>query len=277
MTIISNPDKTTEHSFKLALSTRQKHIMDRLYQSNGELSTSDITSQFNVTIQTIRRDLNELSKLGMVRRVHGGINLPSSNQNVSFSNRTIMNLEAKRKIARKVVELLPADTSVFLGIGTTPQQVAQALLDHPGLTVVTNNINVALTLCQNKNIQTHLAGGKVRANDQDLMGIETIEFMRNYNIQYGVFGVGGLSRKGQLLDFSPDESSISRAIVNNSETKILVADHTKLNRYAPVITAQIEEVDFLIMDIISDPICKLCEKHNIEMFEVGSGLERNKC
>ena len=251
--------------------------MDRLNQSNGELTTTDITSHFNVTIQTIRRDLNELSKLGMVRRVHGGITLPSSNHNVSFSNRTIMNLEAKQNIARKVVELLPTDTSVFLGIGTTPQQVAQALLEHPGLTVVTNNINVALTLCHNPNIQTYLAGGKVRASDQDIMGLETIDFMCNYNIQYGVFGVGGLNKKGQLLDYSPDESSISRTIISNSETKILIADHSKLNRYAPVITAQIKDVDFLVMDIISEPIVKLCEKHNIEMFEVGSGMERKKC
>ena len=248
--------------------------MDRLYQSNGELSTADITSLFNVTIQTIRRDLNELSKLGLVRRVHGGINLPSSNQNVSFSNRTIMNLEAKQNIARKVVELLPVDSSVFLGIGTTPQQVSQALLDHPGLTVVTNNINAALTLCHNPKIQTYLAGGKVRANDQDIMGLETIEFMSNYNIQYGVFGVGGLSNKGQLLDFSSEESIVSRTIINHSETKILVADHTKLNRYAPVITAQLKNIDFLVMDIISDPVRELCEAHDIEMFEVESGQER---
>ena len=210
----------------------------------------------------------------MVRRVHGGINLPSSNQNVSFSNRTIMNLEAKQKIARKVVELLPADTSIFLGIGTTPQQIAKSLLEHPGLTVVTNNINIALTLCHNENVQTYLAGGKVRSNDQDLMGIETIEFMSQFNIQYGVFGVGGLNQKGEILDFSPQESSISRTIINNSETKILVADHTKLNRYAPVITAQLKNIDFLVMDIISDPIRELCEAHDIEMFEVESGVDR---
>lgn len=247
--------------------------MDRLYQSNGELSTADITSQFNVTIQTIRKDLNELSKRGLVRRVHGGINLPSSNQNLSFVNRTILNFEAKQRIAFKVVELLPADTSIFLGIGTTPQQVAQALLDHPGLTVVTNNINAALTLCHNKNIQTYLAGGKVRANDQDLMGHETIDYMSKYNIQYGIFGVGGLNSKGQLLDFSSEESKISQTIIRQSETKILVADHTKLNRYAPLITGELKDIDFLVMDVISSSIFELCEQNDIETFEVGPGLE----
>jgi DeoR family glycerol-3-phosphate regulon repressor len=243
--------------------------MDGLHQANGVLSSADITSLFDVTVQTIRKDLNELSELGLVRRVHGGIKLPSSNKNVPFNNRTVMNLAAKQNIARKVVELLPENSSVFLGIGTTPQQVAESLLDHPGLTVVTNNINVALTLCRNTRIQTYLAGGKVRANDQDMMGSETNAFMNQFNIQYGVFGVGGLNQKGQLLDFSLEESSVSRTIIENSEERILVADHSKLARYAPVITGGLEDVDMLIMDVISKPIRKICLDLQIEMFEMG--------
>lgn len=248
--------------------------MDGLRQANGVLSSADITSLFDVTVQTIRKDLNELSELGLVRRVHGGIKLPSSNKNVSFSNRTVMNLAAKQNIARKVVELLPENTSVFLGIGTTPQQVAEALLGHPGLTVVTNNINVALTLCSNTKIQTYLAGGKVRANDQDLMGPETTAFMSKFNIQYGIFGVGGLNQKGQLLDFSPEESSVSRTIIENSEERILIADHSKLTRYAPVITGALKDVDMLITDAISASIRKICHELQIELFEVGPVPER---
>lgn len=251
--------------------------MDGLHQANGVLLSADITSLFDVTVQTIRKDLNELSELGLVRRVHGGIKLPSSNKNVSFSNRTVMNLAAKQNIAHKVVELLPENTSVFLGIGTTPQQVAEALLSHPGLTVVTNNINVALTLCNNTKIQTHLAGGKVRANDQDMMGPETTAFMSKFNIQYGIFGVGGLNQKGQLLDFSPEESSVSRTIIENSEERILVADHSKLTRYAPVITGALKDVDMLIMDATSEPIRKFCHELQIELFEVGPVPERMSC
>ncbi|MCP4790207.1 MAG: DeoR/GlpR transcriptional regulator [Gammaproteobacteria bacterium] len=261
----------------MALSTRQKKIMNRLHEVNSVLSSADITSLFNVTVQTIRKDLNELSELGLVRRVHGGISLPSSNQNLSFSNRTVMNLAAKQNIARKVVELLPENSSIFLGIGTTPQQVALALLDHPGLTVVTNNINVALTLCHNANIQTHLAGGKVRINDQDMMGPDTIEFLAKFNIQFGVFGVGGLNQKGQLLDFSPEESSVSRTIIENSATRILVVDHTKFERYAPVISGVLDDIDYLIMDVISEPIYEHCKHFDIEIFEVGSEARGESC
>lgn len=254
----------------MALSRRQQRIIDKLHETNGVLSSTEITSLFNVSVQTIRKDLNELSELGLVRRVHGGISLPSDNHNLSFSNRTVMNLDAKQNIARKVVELLPENSSIFLGIGTTPQQVAKALLNHPGLTVVTNNINVSLTLSNNPKIQTYLAGGLVRPGDQDTMGPETTTFLNQFNIQYGIFGVGGLDQKGQLLDFSPEESSVSRTIMKNSETRILIADHSKIDRYAPVISGTLGDIDILIMDFISEPIKQSCKTFETETIEVGS-------
>lgn len=261
----------------MALSPRQQHIIDKLHDTSGVLSSTEITSMFNVSVQTIRKDLNELSELGFVRRVHGGISLPGNNHNISFSNRTVMNLAEKQSIARKVVTLLPENSSVFLGIGTTPQQVALALLDHPGLTVVTNNINVSLTLSNSPNIETYLAGGLVRPGDQDTMGPETTAFFSKFNIQYGVFGVGGLSQKGQLLDFSPEESSVSRTIMENSETRILVADHSKINRYAPVITGTLNDIDILVMDSVSEPFRQSCMAFESEIIEVGSTSEFVSC
>jgi DeoR family glycerol-3-phosphate regulon repressor len=261
----------------MALSRRQQHIIDKLHETNGVLSSAEITSIFNVSVQTIRKDLNELSELGLVRRVHGGISLPSNNHNLSFSNRTVLNLAAKQNIARKVVELLPENCSIFLGIGTTPQQVAQALLIHPGLTVVTNNINVSLTLSNNPKIQVYLAGGLVRSSDQDTMGPETNAFLNKFNIQYGVFGVGGLNQKGQLLDFSPEESSVSQTIMENSETRILVADHSKISRYAPVVTGTLSNIDILVMDFVSEPFRQSCIAFETEIIEVRSTLELLSC
>ena len=261
----------------MALSRRQQRIIDKLHETNGVLSSVEITALFDVSIQTIRKDLNELSELGLVRRVHGGISLPSNNHNLSFSNRTVMNLVAKRNIANKVVELLPENSSIFLGIGTTPQQVAQALLDHPGLTVVTNNINVSLTLSNNPNIQTYLAGGLVRPSDQDTMGPETTAFLKQFNIQYGVFGIGGLNQKGQLLDFSAEEASVSRTIMENSETCILIADQTKIDRYAPVVTGSLADIDILVMDSISDSIKQSCVAFETETIEVGATSEYLSC
>ena len=87
----------------MVLSPRQQSIVDKLQDTNGVLSSAEITSLFDVSVQTIRKDLNELSELGIVRRVHGGISLPGDTHNISFSNRKVMNLAAMQHIARKVV------------------------------------------------------------------------------------------------------------------------------------------------------------------------------
>ncbi len=249
----------------MSLSSRQKEILTYLEQAHGVLSSSLLSERFSVSVQTIRKDMNDLSDKGMVRRVHGGISLPSANDNLSFTNRELLNLSAKQCIAQRVVQELPEGTSIFLGIGTTPKYVAQALLDHPGLTVVTNNINAALILSRNPNISVHLAGGDVRPSDEDTVGESATAFYRQFNIKIGIFGVGGLGEKGQLLDFTPEESHLTRAIIEQSQQTWLVLDKTKLGRYGPVVSGKLEEIQRMFIDKPSGKIEQLCQANLVEL------------
>ncbi|WP_456295723.1 DeoR/GlpR family DNA-binding transcription regulator [Vibrio sp. AK197] len=249
----------------MSLSSRQKEILAYLQRTHGVLSSSLLSERFSVSVQTIRKDMNELSDKGIVKRVHGGIMLPSANDNLSFTNRELLNHAAKQAIARHVVSELSEGTSLFLGIGTTPKHLAHALLDHPGLTVVTNNINAALTLSRNPNLSIHLAGGAVRSSDEDTVGEATTEFYRRFNIKIGIFGVGGLNEKGQLLDFTPEESCLTRAIIAQSQQCWVMADHTKLGRYAPVVSGRLSEIDRLFVDQTSAQIQHLCHTHDTQL------------
>lgn len=256
----------------MSLSSRQKDILTYLQQSHGVLSSALLSERFTVSVQTIRKDMNELSDKGLVRRVHGGISLPSANDNLSFSNRELLNLSAKQSIAQEVVKALPEGTSIFLGIGTTPKHVAQALLDHPGLTVVTNNINAALTLSSNPNISVFLAGGAVRSSDEDTIGESATNFYRQFNIKIGIFGVGGLGENGQLLDFTPEEANLTRAIIEQSEQCWLVADQTKLGRYAPIVSGQLSEMQRMFVDEAPDNIQQLCRRNQVEFVVAQSAI-----
>jgi len=249
----------------MTLSERQNRILSLLDQAGGNLTSSELTQAFEVSVQTIRKDLNDLSHQGLVQRVHGGITLPRQNRNLSFSNRQVINLDAKRAIARTVAARLPEGASVFLGIGTTPQQVAQALLDHPGLQVITNNLNAAVTLCQNPNIETLVAGGRIRPSDQDLMGEDTTRFLRRFQVNFGIFGVGGISAVGELMDFSLEESHLSRAIIDCSDQCILVADSSKYLRSAPVRTGWIDEVDLFVTEQLPAPVDTLLRDTHTEV------------
>jgi len=249
----------------MQLTERQQEILHRLREEGGTVSSNVLTSSFDVSVQTIRKDLNELSDLGLVKRVHGGITLPVQSRNLSFQNRQIINFEAKELIARTLAKNIPEGASIFLGIGTTLQKIAEALLGHPGLTVVTNNLNAALILCQNENIDTYMAGGKVRASDQDTMGEETSAFLRKFQVNYGIFGIGGLAENGALLDFSPEESHVSRAIMESCEKRILVADKQKYLRSAPIRTGMLSEVDSFYTDQLPEELEALCRDADVKV------------
>jgi DeoR family glycerol-3-phosphate regulon repressor len=251
----------------MSLSSRQKDILGYLEQHPGVLSSTLLSEQFDVSVQTIRKDMNELSDRGLVKRVHGGVCVPGANDNLSFSNREVINLLAKQTIAQRVANSLEQGTSIFLGIGTTPKQVAHALLDHPGLTVVTNNINAALVLSRNPQIRIFLAGGLVRSSDEDTVGENTTDFYRRFNIKIGIFGVGGLSSCGNLLDFTPEEADLNQAIIDQSHQCWLVADRSKLERYAPIVSATLGAIDKLFVDCNDPKIRELCQQFNVEYID----------
>lgn len=250
----------------MTLSERQQRILKELERCGGDLTSHELESLFNVSVQTIRKDLNNLSQQGLVRRVHGGITLPAKNHNLSFANRQIINLKAKQAIAENLANNLPKESSLFLGIGTTPLQVAKALsTQQKGYTVITNNLHVALVLSQNERIKTYLSGGELRHLDQDLMGPVAEQFLARFQVNFGVFGVGGLSKAGDLLDFSLQESQISRTIMQNCERKILIADSSKLGRHALIKTGHLSEIDELYTECLTDELAQLCEASDIQV------------
>ncbi len=124
---------------------RHQQIID-LVKSQGYVSTEDLVERFNVSPQTIRRDLNELAAENQIRRHHGGATVPSSSENTAYATRKVLQQREKDTIAQALVQHIPDGATLFIDIGTTPEAVARALLDHHHLRVVTNNLNAAAIL-----------------------------------------------------------------------------------------------------------------------------------
>ena len=249
----------------MKLTDRQTQIIEFLTSRGGTLSSSELTESFDVSVQTIRKDLNELSDLGVVRRVHGGITLPTQSRNLSFTNRQVINFEEKKHIAGLTAAYIPNGASLFLGIGTTPGQIAEQLIYHTGLKVITNNLNAALALCHNTNIDTYMVGGRVRHTDEDTVGEDATSQFRKFQVNYGICGVAGISESGDLLNFSSEESYLFRAILENCEKRILVADHHKFMRSAPVKSGHLSDFDVLLTDSVSPQLEILCEEAQLQV------------
>ena len=233
------------------LSERQRDILARI-EAEGAQYIETLAARYRVTTQTIRRDINALCDLGFARRFHGGADLPVEVRNTSIHARAAENRGAKQRIGERIAAAIEPGATVFMGIGSTVQFVAEAMREHEGLTVVTNNIDVALTLCDAPQIEVHLTGGLLRHNDRDVVGADVLRFFEKFYASYAVIGAGALHPTNGVLDFSYSEAQITSALVENSRTRFLAADASKWTREAAVKVVPFSKVSCLFTDRLPD-------------------------
>lgn len=228
---------------------RRQDLISDLIMKKGFVTIDELVIHFNVTPQTIRRDLNFLAKEKLIKRHHGGAGLECSTINTAYTERKIMNLEGKEKIAAKLVELIPDGASLFINIGTTTETIAKALLNHSKLFIVTNNIHVATILSTKEDFTVIIAGGEVRSRDGGIVGEGTRDFIKQFNMDFCVIGISGIHSDGSLLDFDYREVRIAQSIIENSDKVLLAADHSKFGRKAVVRLGNISQADHFITDL----------------------------
>ncbi len=216
----------------MAKQTRHDLIL-KLVAEHGYISNEDLASRCQVTPQTIRRDLNELSDNQKLSRHHGGAATNTSVANAAYSDRRVMQHEQKQRIAVAIAETVPNFSSLFINIGTTTEEIAKALLNHTGLQIITNNLNVANILSNKEDFDVLIAGGTVR-KDGGVVGQGTEDFINQFKVDYGILGISGIDEDGALLDYDYREVRVSQAILKNSRQVLLAADHTKFGRNATI-------------------------------------------
>ena len=229
------------------LSERQAHIAEMVRQADF-VRVEDLARHFQVTTQTIRRDLNLLCERGLARRVHGGVQRINSPGNVAYAWRQVLNNEAKQMIAREVASQVPDGVSLAFSIGTTPEIVSSALLKHRHLKIFTNNLNIAFLACSNPTFEVTVAGGRLRNEDRDVMGNGMETLFSAYKVDIGIYGVAGVDEDGTLLDFYEEEVRARQIIRANSRSAFLVLDHTKFGRAAHVRGGRIDEATKVFCD-----------------------------
>ncbi|WP_037307294.1 DeoR/GlpR family DNA-binding transcription regulator [Ruegeria halocynthiae] len=231
----------------MSLSFRQSDILD-IAKQDGRVMVEELAVRFGVTVQTIRRDLSELSEMGKLDRVHGGAVLRSGVSNIGYEDRRALNEDAKTRIARTCADDIPDGASVFMNIGTSTEAVARQLLNHKDLMVVTNNMNVANILIENTNCQIVVAGGVLRRSDGGLIGNLTISTIEQFKFDYAIIGCSALDAEGDLLDFDFQEVRVSQTIIAQARQTFLVADQSKFQRTAPARIASLSSIDVFYSD-----------------------------
>ena len=235
------------------LHPRQVRLIDEVRQV-GSLSVEALAERFGVTLQTVRRDVRLLTEAGLLARFHGGVRMPgSTTENIAYRQRQRLNDTAKRRIAKEVARAVPNGCSLIINIGTTTEAIAHELLQHRGLRVITNNLNVAAILSGNSNCEVIVTGGVVRSRDRAIVGEATVDFVRQFKVDIALIGISGIEADGSLRDFDYREVKVARAIVEQSREVWLAADHSKFHRPAMVELARLDHLDRLFTDAPPPP------------------------
>lgn len=249
---------------------RRTRVEERIIGA-GEVSFSELATEFDVSEMTIRRDIEVLQSAGLVRRVTGGaIALLGTAYEPSYGLRAEHAADGKAHIARRIADLLVAGETVALDSGSTVAAVAKAIRGRDlGLTIVTPSITVATILADEPNTQVFLVGGAVRPGELSLIGPEAERGIGRYNCDTFVLGVAGVHAVRGLTDYHPQEAAVKQVALAASSRIIVGADAAKLGQVYLVNVAPLSIVHSLVTDgAADDPTVEAARSAGIEVLTV---------
>ena len=248
------------------LNPRQMALLTVVRQ-RGAVTVEQLAELLGVTLQTVRRDVTRLADENMVTRFHGGVRVQgSTTENLAYQQRESLNAAGKAAIARAVAARVPNGCSLILNIGTTTEAIAKALLEHKGLRIITNNLNVAGILSGNPNFEVIVVGGVVRARDRGIVGEAAVDFIRQFKVDIALIGISAIEADGTLRDFDFREVKVAQAIIGHAREVWLAADCSKFNRSAMVELATLSQIDRLFTDMPPpEPFPELLEQAQVRL------------
>ena len=230
---------------------RQNKILS-LVKSRHSISITEIQKRLKVSRETIRRDLLALAEQRKLRKTHGGaISLHAQEPDMAIRQTT--NVEGKRAIGRVAASMVPDGASIILAGGTTVQSAADELTHRERLTVFTNCLTSSMKLASRNNNRVHLLGGEIKPENRSCLGRDTTQMLSNYFADFAIIGAGAISPGGVLMDFTREEAELHGLMLKSAQHIIVVADHNKFGRYAPVRVDSLEAAHFLVTDRQPEP------------------------
>ena len=225
---------------------RRNKIVEWL-DEQGAVTNAELMEKFDISIETVRRDLAYLEERGLLERVYGGaVKRKFMRVEPNYVNREGKNECEKRAIASRAVTFIEENESVFFDIGTTVLAVAEALDGGKALHGFTNALRTAIALSE-RGVEVTLTGGDLRKGEYAVSGGIAEETMRRFNLDKAFIGVGGIDENG-VTDFIPQEAFLRRQVIENARRVIAVADHSKFGVRATCNVCAVEDIDVLVTD-----------------------------
>lgn len=226
---------------------RRNQIAELVAQKHT-IKNAELMERFGISIETVRRDLEYLEQQGCLQRVYGGAVLKTSlGSEPEYNSRAKDHAEEKSSIAMAGARLVEPGDSIFLGVGTTVQAMAQYLKNIPDLTAFTNSLRTAVALSELAECSVVLTGGQLRSKELSLSGFPAEENMLHFNVNKAFLGIGGITEAG-VTDFHIGEAKLHRQMIENADQAIILADFSKFGVRGMTNVCPLTAVDIVVTD-----------------------------
>lgn len=226
---------------------RQKKIIEILMLKKVQ-KLPELAEELNISIDTLRRDINLLDKQGKIKKIYGGIKLVESEFAESpMDARMVGHLEEKKMIARKCSEYINDGDCIYLDSGSTTYQIAKYIKNKKNLTVITNSIPVVNEL-MNSAVELIIIGGKVRLNEQSVIAYDYLFNFSELNILKAFICASGITLEKGISDYNLEEAQTRKKIIDLSKEVYVAADHTKFGKDVTIGISSLDKIGYIITD-----------------------------
>lgn len=218
-------------------------------RANGRIEVPAVAAELGVAVETIRRDLNQLERRGLVRRVHGGaIPVVKLGYENSLVTRSAMNLEQKRAIAQATLELIDDAESIFIDEGATAAAFADALLPERPMTIVTSSLPVASQLSAHDIFTVYILGGRVRGKTLGAVDHFATTMLQHMVLDLAILGTNGATKNHGLTCPDTAVAAVKAAAIRSSRRTIVLADSSKIGSDSSIKFADMHDLDVLVTE-----------------------------
>lgn len=230
----------------MLINERHDRILHKL-EKDGMVYVSELSQTFQVSEETIRRDLEKLEEEGYARRCYGGASF-TGGMDLPIKVRKKTNVIGKRRIAEKIAEIIPDGACVALDDSSTATFVAEALKSKNELTIITYSIEIALLLSGKEDWNILLTGGKLRSKHLSMLGPKAAGFIRNFSIGWTVISCAGMDIERGIFDTVEENTELKRAMIASAEHTILAVDRQKFERKSFALICPVKDLEMIVTD-----------------------------
>ena len=227
---------------------RRREILSRL-NTDGKVIVAELAREFEVTEETIRRDLDRLDKEGLAAKTYGGaVTKKNAALDLPYNVREVANVDEKKIIAERVSELISDGDRVMLDSSSTALYILKKLKDKKNLTIITNSVKILLELADKDDWTVLSTGGILKNGAMSLNGSSAEKMIGSYYVDAAICSCKGLDTELGVTDSNEKDTLIKKAMFASAERKILALDSEKFDKKAFVKVCAASEIDVIVTD-----------------------------